>query len=139
MQTTARSFTEHSHAQAYGFDVWDVTPSAHHDDQIWVGIYGEGRYLTAHEALGLAATIERAARAQMERQAQNPALPFAGAYTPMRRISWTHARDDYPWGRDWHYCGENMDAPDLVPIGAHRSRGGVNAIFADAYTYRSGE
>ena len=140
--TTANRYTEHSHAEAHGFDVADASPGAHRDDKIWVGIHGEGRWLTAHEALGLAATIERAAQAQLERLAKRAALlPYTGAYIPPRRISWLNARDDYPWGRDGHYCGENMDAPDLIPRGSHRSRtyGFNESITADGYGFRSGE
>ncbi|CAN7315421.1 hypothetical protein [Acidovorax delafieldii] len=133
-------YTEHSRAEAYDFNVVDATPGPHCDDKIWVGIYGEGRWLTAHEALGLAATIERAAHARLERLAKQTALPFAGAYTPPRNVSYFDARKDYPWGRDGHCCGENMDAPALVPTGAHRSRSNyMGSVVADGYRFRSGE
>lgn len=138
--TTTYRYTEHSRAEAYDFNVVDATPGPHCNDKIWVGIYGEGRWLTAHEALGLAATIERAARAQLERLAKQTALPFAGAYTPPRNVSYFDARKDYPWGRDGHYCGENMDAPTHVPTGAHRSRSNsMGSVIADGYGFRSGE
>ena len=133
MQTTIDRYTEHSRAEAHGFDVVDATPSAHHNDQIWVGIYGEGRWLTAHEALGLAATIERAASAQLERLRKTPALPYGGPFTPLRTPSFTDLRDDYPWGADGHFCGKSMDAPDHLPAGSHRALHAGGHVIADGY------
>lgn len=138
--TTTYRYTEHSRAEAYGFDVVDATPSSHHNDQIWVGIYGEGRWLTAHEALGLAATIERAASAQLKRLAKTPTLPYGGPFTPLRTPSFTDLRDDYPWGADGHFCGKSMDAPDHLPAGSHCAFHAGGHVIADGYhsSYRGG-
>ena len=66
-------YVEHQRTEAQGFEIVDATQSGgtgfDHDDLIWVGVYVEGRWLTADEveqlagALFGAAAIHRARRA----------------------------------------------------------------------------
>lgn len=59
------SYVEHSRTEAHGFEIADGTQGGgtgfDHDDLIWVGVYGEGRWLTAAEAEELAGAIFGAA------------------------------------------------------------------------------
>jgi hypothetical protein len=120
MSTTHSSYVEHSHVEAHGFSVTDAKPGEHYNDQIWVGYHGDGRWLTAHEALCVAAAIERAATAQLARAAQQPIPPYQGVRKEFRRPSYLDLSDDYCRSGDIeHSCGEFMDAPRYLPSGSH--------------------
>ena len=73
------------------------------------------------------------------RSAAAPAPSYSGVFRLRRNVSWIDARADYPWGRDGHYCGENIDAPDLVPCGSHKPLQRLQSVVACGYHYRSGE
>ena len=64
-------YTEHNKASVAGFDVVDATgpkiSSFGLDRLIWVGIYGEGRWMTAAQAKELAAAILQVTAAHEQR------------------------------------------------------------------------
>ena len=121
MQTTPRSYTEHSHTEAHGFDITDATLEAPHGDLIWIGFRGDGRWLSAKDALEFSAAVKRAAHEQTERLAQQAAKTFHGMSASPRRMRVSEAREDYDWRNHGFQCGDHMDAPERLPRGAHWS------------------
>jgi hypothetical protein len=67
-------YIEHQRTEAQGFEIIDATQSGgtgfDHDDLIWIGVYGEGRWLTADEAEQLAGAIFGAAAIHRARTAE---------------------------------------------------------------------
>jgi hypothetical protein len=69
-------YTEHQRVELHGFDITDATHgrinnSAPERELIWVGVYGEGRWLRPEEVLELAAALENVANAHIERVAKD--------------------------------------------------------------------
>jgi hypothetical protein len=60
---------DHVRTCVHDVEIRDSTVGANgcQRDLIWVGLYGEGQWLKAEEALTLAAALEHAANAQIER------------------------------------------------------------------------
>lgn len=65
------TYIEHSRAEVHGFDLVDATQSGgtpfDHDNLVWIGCCGEGRWLTRSEALELAIAINNLADAHWVR------------------------------------------------------------------------
>lgn len=71
-------YTEHARIEVQGFEIVDATQGGgttfDHDDLIWIGVFGEGRWLTAAEAEELAGAIFGAAAVhRARRSAEVPA------------------------------------------------------------------
>lgn len=69
-------YTEHQLCEVHGFKVVDSTHgrlnnSAPEHELIWVGIYGEGRWMRPEEVLELAAAMKHVANAHIERVANS--------------------------------------------------------------------
>jgi hypothetical protein len=72
----SNDYTEHQICELHGFALTDashgrINNSAPERELIWVGIYGEGRWLRPEEVLELAAAMEHMANAHIERVANN--------------------------------------------------------------------
>lgn len=69
-------YTEHQLCEVHGFKLADATHgrlnnSAPEHELIWVGIYGEGRWMRPEEVLELAAAMKHVANAHIERVAND--------------------------------------------------------------------
>jgi hypothetical protein len=72
-------YTEHTTASVHGFEIADATaaensiPDRDHDDLVWVGCHGEGKWLTATQTKELAAAILQVTAAHELRRATDAA------------------------------------------------------------------
>lgn len=69
-------YTEHERTELHGVTITDsthgrVNNSAPEHELIWVGIYGEGRWMRPEEVLELAAALKHVAHAHIERVAKD--------------------------------------------------------------------
>jgi hypothetical protein len=73
MENADYGYTEHQITEVEGFRVVDATATGPrpHDDLIWIGYDGEGRWVTAATAIKIAAAITTVATSSIMRRAHS--------------------------------------------------------------------